>query len=67
MEQVATAWRYTPTHYTPGLGIGGVPAFIGFVFGARRTAAGYLSRRGLAWPRVPWRQINAIKAQAVRS
>ena len=67
VEQEGAEWRYTPTHYTPGLGIGGVPAFVGFVFSARRIAAGYLSRRGLARPRVPWRQINAIKAQALRS
>ena len=60
-------WRYVPTRYTPGLGIGGVRAFVGFVFSARRIAAGYLSRRGLARPRVPWRQINAIKAQALRN
>ena len=46
---------------------GGVPAFVGFVFSARRIAAGYLSRRALARPRVPWRQINAIKAQALLS
>ena len=65
LEQVGSAWRYTPTHYTPGLGIGGVPAFVRFVLGARRTTAAYLARRGLARPRVPWRQINAIKAQAL--
>ena len=67
VELERTQWRYTPTHYTPGLGIGGVPAFVRFVFSARRIVAAYLSRRGLARPRVPWRQINAIKAQALRS
>ena len=61
-----TTWRYTPTHYTPGLGTGGVPAFVRLVLGARRTTAAYLARRRLARPRVPWRQINAIKAQALR-
>ena len=67
LEQVAAEWRYMPTHYTPGLGIGGVPAFVRFVFSDRSIAAGYLARRGLARPRVPWRQINAIKAHALDS
>jgi hypothetical protein len=66
LEQVGTYWRYTPTRYTPGVGIGGVTAFVRFVFGARRTAAGYLTRRGLARPRVPWQQIDAIKSRALR-
>jgi pimeloyl-ACP methyl ester carboxylesterase len=46
-------WRYTPRRYMPGLGIGGVPAFVRFVFSARGTAAGSLARRGLARRRVP--------------
>ena len=65
LQQAGTAWRYTPTSYTPGLGIGGLPAFVRFAFGARRISAGYLARRGLERPRVPWQQINAIKRHAL--
>ena len=65
LEQMDGAWRYTPTRYSPGLGVGGVPAFIGFVFGARRTTRRYLHRRHLARPKVPWDQIIAIKKQAL--
>jgi hypothetical protein len=34
-----------------------------FVVGSRRTAKRYLRRRGLSRPRIPWREINGIKAQ----
>lgn len=62
---VAGEWRYTPSHYAPGLGLGGVPAFVGFLFGARRATRRYLRRRHLARPKVPWAQIIAIKKEAL--
>ncbi len=65
LERTSTGWRYTPTHYTPGLGIGGPVAFARFLLGARRRTAAYLARRGLARPQVPWREIDAIKTRAL--
>jgi hypothetical protein len=65
LERVGTGWRYRPAHYTPGLGIRGVPGLVQFVVGARRTTAAYLARRRLERPKVPWGQINAIKSRTL--
>ena len=65
LERIADTWIYCPTHYTPGMGVGGVLSLLKFVSNARRNAAAYLSRRDLKRPRVPWRQINKIKAEAL--
>jgi hypothetical protein len=60
-----SGWRYTPTHFTPGAGVGGVTAMLGFIVGARRTTRYYLRRRHLARPEVTWQQINEIKKQTL--
>jgi hypothetical protein len=65
LERADSGWRYTPTHYTPGLGLGGTLAFVRFLIGARGTTNRYLTRRGLPRPHVPWRAICAIKAEAL--
>jgi hypothetical protein len=39
----------------------GVRALVQTLIGTRRAAAGYLARRRVARPRVPWQTINAAK------
>jgi hypothetical protein len=56
-------WTFRPERFVPGAGIGGPTAMVRFVAGARKTAGRYLEKRGLARPRIPWDEINAIKAQ----
>jgi hypothetical protein len=63
LEQASDGWRFRPVQLIPGAGIGGLRGLIGFVVGSRRAAARYLAARGLARPRIPWDDINAIKAQ----
>ena len=57
-------WTFEPLRFIPGAGIGGLPATIRFFTGSRRNAARYLKKRGLARPRIPWDEINAVKKQA---
>ena len=65
LQEADSGWRYTPTHFTPGAGVGGATAMLGFIVAARRTTRRYLRRRHLARPRIPWQQINHIKKQAL--
>jgi hypothetical protein len=57
-------WKFEPLRFIPGAGIGGLPAMARFFTGSRRNAARYLKKRGLARPRIPWDEINAVKKQA---
>lgn len=52
---------FVPERFVPGVGIGGARGMIRFLFGARRSAAAYLKKRGLARPRVRWDELEAIK------
>jgi len=54
-------WNFEPIRFVPGVGIGGLPAMMHFFVGSRRNAARYLKKRGLARPRIPWDEINAVK------
>lgn len=42
----------------------GLMGMVRFVTGSRRSAKRYLEKRNLPRPRIPWEEINAIKAQA---
>jgi hypothetical protein len=53
-----------PLKFVPGAGIGGPIGVLRFFTGSRRTARRYLERRELPRPRIPWEEINAIKARA---
>jgi hypothetical protein len=56
-------WRLTPARYIPGGGdTTGPLAVIAELRKLRRTAAGYLDRRGLARPSIPWREYDDVKA-----
>ena len=57
-------WSFLPQRFVPGAGIGGPMGTVRFVIGSRRNARRYLKKRGLPRPRIPWGEINAIKAQA---
>ena len=57
-------WKLEPMRFIPGAGIGGLPAMVRFFTSSRKNAARYLNKRGLARPRIPWDEINAVKAQA---
>ncbi len=57
-------WVFQPQRYVPGAGVEGIRGMARFVTGSRRNAKRYLQKRGLSRPRIPWKAINEIKAQA---
>ena len=64
LSRDARGWSLRPLRFVPGAGIGGPIGVLRFLTGSRRTAGRYLERRELPRPRVPWEEINAIKARA---
>jgi len=65
LSREGDGWTFEPQRFIPGAGIGGLPAVARFFIGSRRNARRYLAKRGLARPRIPWDEINAVKAQAL--
>jgi hypothetical protein len=57
------AWCFCPQRFVPAAGIGGPMGVLRFVIGSRGSAKRYLERRGLSRPRVPWKELNEIKAR----
>jgi hypothetical protein len=57
-------WIFRPGRFISGAGIGGPMGMVRFVTGSRMNARRYLQKRGLPRPRIPWDEVNAIKAQA---
>ena len=58
------SWVFHPERFVPGAGIGGPISMVGLVSGSRKNAKRYLKKRGLARPRIPWDDVQEIKAQA---
>jgi hypothetical protein len=61
LAQEAQEWIFVPADFVPGIGIGGIPGMMRFAADKRRTARRYLEQRGLARPRIPWDEIDALK------
>jgi hypothetical protein len=61
LVQKEQGWLFTPEHLVPGMGFTSVRGMWRFVTRARRTAAGYLAKRNLPRPRIPWQEIEACK------
>lgn len=57
-------WTFRPERLVPGAGIGGPMSMGRFILASRRSAKRYLEKRGLPRPRIPWEEVEKIKAQA---
>ena len=64
LEPGAGGWRLRPSRLLDGQGSGGLLGQLWSVRRLRRTAAGYLAKRGLARPAVDWDSINRLKDEA---
>ena len=64
LEEDGTGWAFRPEKFVPSIGIGSALGVVRAVVGMRRAAAAYLQKRGLPRPRVPWREIEAVKERA---
>jgi hypothetical protein len=67
LERDEGGWTFVPERFVPGAGIGGALSTVWAIVEMRRSATAYLQKRGLARPRIPWGEIEAVKAQAKRS
>jgi hypothetical protein len=63
LEQDAQGWFFRPLKYTPGAGIGGLPAMVKFVKDGRRSARQYLEKRHLPRPVIAWDTVHEIWAE----
>jgi hypothetical protein len=50
--------------FVPSMGIGGPLGMVRTVLGMRKATAGYLDRRNLVRPRIPWAEIEVLKEEA---
>jgi len=66
LEGSGDRWVFRPEKFVPSSGIGGGLDMVRAMIGMRRTAAAYLKKRGLSRPRIPWREIEAVKERATR-
>ena len=57
-------WTFRPERLVPGAGIGGPMSMVRFILASRRSAKRYLEKRGLSRPRIPWQEVQEIKAKA---
>ena len=58
----ADGWIFKPDRIIGDSGPATPLAIIGKLRGLRRTAQGYLDRRALPRPRIPWADLETIKA-----
>jgi len=63
LEQDAKGWFFRPLKYTPGAGIGGLPAMVKFVQNGRRSTKQYLEKRHLPRPVIAWDTIHEMWAE----
>jgi len=63
LEQDDQGWFFRPLKYTPGAGIGGLPAMVKFVLEGRRSTKHFLNKRHLPRPVIAWDTIHAIWAE----
>jgi hypothetical protein len=59
-----TEWKFAPQRVVPGMGDTGPLGLVRTIRGLRRTARGYLERRSLSRPEIPWADLRQLKAGA---
>ena len=67
LERDERGWAFVPEGFVPGAGMGGALSTVRAIVEMRHSGAAYLKKRGLARPRIPWDEIEAVKKQAKRS
>jgi hypothetical protein len=60
LRLVDREWRFIPTAFVPGMGIGGLASFVRLLRQGRRSARWYLEKRGLSRPKVDWKEVKAL-------
>ena len=64
LEETDDGHTFTPEKFVPSIGTGGLLGTVHMIRSVRRASAGYLGRRNLVRPRIPWDEIEALKKEA---
>ncbi len=70
LERDEQGWNFHPQQFipgAPGTGLRGILPSVRWVLDCRRSARLYLEKRHLPRPRIPWNEIQEVKAQALQS
>jgi hypothetical protein len=62
LARTGAGWTFQPERIIGGLGDGGPLALVRMIRELRRTAQGYLERRSLPRPQIPWADLQEVKA-----
>ena len=63
LEETGDGHVFRPEKFVPSIGTGGPIGMVRMLLGVRKAAAAYLKKRGLARPRIPWGEIEAVKEE----
>jgi len=63
LEETHDGHVFRPEKFVPSIGTGGPIGMVRMVLGVRKASAAYLKKRGLARPRIPWGEIEAVKEE----
>ena len=63
LEEAGDGHVFRPEKFVPSIGTGGPLGTVRMVLGMRQATAGYLNRRNLVRPRIPWTEVAAVKEE----
>jgi hypothetical protein len=64
LEKNEDGWLFIPIRFIAGEGLNGKLSLLVTLVHARRNARRYLARRGLRRPKIPWKDINRLRAES---
>ncbi len=64
LEKNEDGWLFTPLRFVPGEGLNGKLSLLVTLFHARRNTRRYLVKHRLPRPKIPWKDINRLRAEA---
>ena len=64
LEETGDGHVFRPEKFVPSIGTGGPIGMVRMWLGVRKASAAYLKRRGLPRPRIPWDELEALKAES---
>jgi hypothetical protein len=64
LERETSGWVFRPERITQAGGTTNPFDMIKSLVKAQRTARKYIQKRGLAWPSVPWKDIQVLRAES---
>ena len=63
LEETGDGHVFRPEKFVPSIGTAGPLGAVSIVLGMRKATAGYLNRRNLVRPRIPWAEVADLKKE----